>query len=174
MQKLFFLLTSLLSLCGWLGCQPQVVPERLRTNFLPLDSKLAQMLTPDALAISPTEAQSLSNPIYLDAREVEEYRVSHLPGSLRIGYDSPDFSLLSTLDKNRPIVVYCTIGYRSERMAQQIRKRGFTQVYNLYGSIYAWDLADYPLQNADGKPTKKVHTYNKKWSSFYPGKDAVY
>ncbi len=151
-----------------LGCQQQVVPERLQTSYAPLNEKLASMVTADAVAISPQEAKQLQKPIFLDARELEEYQVSHLPQAWHIGYDQPQLEQLAGLDKESPLVVYCTIGYRSERMAQKLRKLGFKQVYNLYGSIYAWAMAGYPLERAGGESTQKIHTYNKKWGTYYP------
>lgn len=151
-----------------LGCQHQPVPERLKTSYAPLNEKLAGMILADEHAISPMEARSLDNPVFLDARETEEYAISHLPGARRIGYDDPNFSILDEVDRSRPLVVYCTVGYRSERMANKLRDRGFSRVYNLYGSIYAWSLAGFPLEDKQGQPTEVVHTYNRKWGSYFP------
>ena len=151
-----------------LSCQQDAVPERLLTPHPPLNKKLAKMVTANDQALSPLEASSLENVTFLDSRETVEYNISHFPNALQVGYDQPDFSVLSNLDKEQPIVVYCTIGYRSERMAEQIRSKGFKNVFNLYGSIYAWSLADLPLEDQHGQPTKMVHTYNKKWGSYFP------
>lgn len=164
LPTLAFLIFSLTGI----SCQPAPVPERLQTSYAPLNEKLAKTIKADEHAISAEEASALSNPLFLDAREVEEYNVSHLPGAERIGYDQPDFALVAEVDKDRPVVVYCTIGYRSERMAKQLRDQGFSKVYNLYGSIYAWSLAGLPLENAQGRPTKSIHTYNKKWGTYFP------
>lgn len=165
LTRLFGLLTVL---SAALGCQSQSLPERLKTNHPPLDEKLSRMVTPDTNAISPDEARKLTAPLFLDARETEEFEVSHLPGALPLGYDRPNFAALTGVEPERPLVVYCTIGYRSERMARRLRQRGFKRVYNLYGSIYAWSLAGLPLENADGEPTEMVHTYNRKWGQYYP------
>jgi len=40
---------------------------------------------------------------------------------------------------------------------------GFTNVYNLYGSIFDWVEKGYPLENAEGNSTLQVHTYNQRW-----------
>lgn len=151
-----------------LGCNAQPIPERLKTTYEPLNTKLSKMLSVDKFTISPAEAQQLDQPVYLDAREVSEYETSHLPGAKMLGFNKPDFQVLNQLDKNQNIVVYCTIGYRSEKMVARLRKRGFTNVYNLYGSIYAWSLSGFPLEDKEGKPTKMVHTYNKKWGTYFP------
>lgn len=145
----------------------QEVPARLKTGYPVLDQKLATLVTADASALSAKEANALENAIFLDAREPTEYGVSHLPNALLLGYDKPNYKVLKGLDKSRPVVVYCTVGYRSERAAAKLRKRGFKEVYNLYGSLYAWKLAGLPLENAQG-PTEKLHTYNKKWGTFVP------
>lgn len=150
------------------SCQAQPVPERLETTYNPLNKKLAKTISADEYAISAPEAKNLQSPLFLDARETAEYQVSHLPDAVRIGFDNPDFSVLNSVDKQRPVVVYCTIGYRSERIANDLRSKGFNNVYNLYGSIYAWKLAGYSLEDKQGKPTDKIHTYNKKWGTYYP------
>jgi rhodanese-related sulfurtransferase len=100
----------------------------------------------------------------LDAREWEEYKISHLPGARFIGYDDFSATSLKGIDTNTRIVVYCSVGYRSEKIAEKLEKLGYTHVYNLYGSIFEWANRGYPLFNIQDEPVKKVHTYNKKWS----------
>lgn len=172
--RFLFIFLVFISAFSQLSCQQQSVPERLLTSYEPLNEKLANTISADENAISAQEAKSLKDAIFLDAREDAEYSISHIPAALQIGYNQPTYELLNQFSKDRPIVVYCTIGYRSERIAKQLRNKGFSKVYNLYGSIYAWDLAGFPLEDAEGQPTKKVHTYNKKWSAYYPGSAAVY
>ena len=156
-------LTTLLVACG----RAQDVPDRLLTGHAELDQKLARMVTADSLALSAREAAALEGAAFLDARELEEYGVSHLPGAIPLGYDDPDFDLLNGMDLDRPLVVYCTVGYRSERMAEKLREAGFRRVYNLYGSIYAWKLAGLPVEDARGA-TDRIHTYNRKWGGYAP------
>ena len=165
MRSLLYLIAFLPLLLT--GCMlAQDVPPRLLTGHAELDERLARLVTADSLAISAADARAL-HPVFIDAREPEEYAVSHLPEAVPLGYDDPDFSRLSAVDKRRPVVVYCTVGYRSERMARQLRERGFERVYNLYGSIYAWKLAGFPVYDAAG-PTNRLHTYNRKWGNFVP------
>ncbi len=109
----------------------------------------------------------------LDAREREEYEVSHIPGAQYIGYNYFDESLLKGLDKNSPTVVYCSVGYRSEKIAERLRKMGFTKVYNLYGSLFEWANKGYPLENAKGQKTRRIHTYNQSWSQWVNRKGLI-
>ncbi|THH35536.1 rhodanese-like domain-containing protein [Neolewinella litorea] len=168
MRFLNFTLLALAVCCVY-ACRlsSQEIPPRLRTGYGPLDDRLSRMVTADSLSLSPAEVRQLDDPLLLDAREPVEYGVSHLPGARNLGYDDARYELLSGVDPDRPLVVYCTVGYRSERMAEELRSRGFRRVYNLYGSIYAWALAGYPLVDQAG-PTRRIHTYNKKWGTYFP------
>ena len=52
--------------------------------------------------------------IILDSRELDEFKVSHIEGAILVGYDHFKLSSLpDSIDKNSPIVVYCTLGVRS-------------------------------------------------------------
>ena len=102
----------------------------------------------------------------LDIRELDEYLVSHLPGASHFGYDQPKWDILDTIDKDQPIVVYCSIGYRSEKIGEKLMKKGFTNVRNLYGSIFEWANQNYPMVDKDGNATNSVHGYNKRWSKW--------
>ncbi len=98
--------------------------------------------------------------LILDARERKEFDVSHLPDAKFAGYKHFDIDDWQDVDKDRPIVVYCSVGYRSEKVGKKLKKAGFTQVYNLYGGLFEWVNRNHPLASK----TQKVHTYNKKWS----------
>ncbi len=114
--------------------------------------------------IAPSDVKRASNMVILDARERSEYEVSHLPNAVFIGYNNFEKKLVDSLAKDRPIVVYCSIGYRSEKIGEKLQKLGFTKVYNLYGSIFEWVNQGNVVVDKNGQPTKKVHTYNKNWS----------
>ncbi len=102
-------------------------------------------------------------PLLLDARTAAEYAVSHLKTAQRIDPNTPDLTALDAIAKETPLVVYCSIGYRSARVAAQLQQVGFTQVYDLEGSIFQWANEARPLFQAE-QPTFKVHPYNAQWS----------
>lgn len=99
----------------------------------------------------------------LDARDIQEYNVSHIKGALHIGYENLNWEILKTIDKNHPIALYCSIGYRSEKVAEQLRDRGYTNVVNVYGSIFEWVNRGYEVVGKTGQPINKVHGYSKAW-----------
>jgi len=103
--------------------------------------------------------------LFLDAREIEEYQISHLPAAKHIGFDNFNPKVLANVNKNSKIVVYCSIGYRSEKIATKLINLGYTNVHNLYGSIFEWSNKSYPIYQ-NKKQMFEVHTYNKKWSQW--------
>ena len=103
--------------------------------------------------------------IILDSRELPEYETSHIEGAIHVGYNKLQHDVIQDIPKDAEIVVYCSVGYRSERVAYQLQKKGYSNVKNLYGSIFEWANRGYPLISADGSTTD-VHTYNRKWSQW--------
>lgn len=119
-------------------------------------------ITVQELAMPKTKA------IVLDAREKREYQVSHLKNAIHVGYDFFDLEEISKQlsDKQQTIVVYCSLGIRSEDIAEQFKNAGYTNVYNLYGGIFEWKNNNFVVYDADELPTDNVHTYSKAWSSW--------
>lgn len=101
-----------------------------------------------------------SLPILLDVRTEAEYAVSHLPGARRVDPRSSASQVAGALEPGRPVVAYCSVGYRSSQMAERLQKAGLTNVFNLDGSIFQWANEGKPLEQA-GNPAKLVHPYNK-------------
>ena len=99
-------------------------------------------------------------PLLLDVRTKSEFEVSHLAGATRIE-PGADVSKLA-LPKDKPIVTYCSVGYRSAAMAKKLRDAGYGHVTNLEGSIFRWANENRPLVHY-GQPTDKVHPYNGVW-----------
>ncbi len=115
--------------------------------------------------------------IILDAREESEYKVSHLKNALFVGYNS--FNLKETLaklpkDKTEKIVVYCSLGVRSETIAHKLINAGYTNVYNLYGGIFEWKNKDFQVIDTLGNETEKVHAFNKSWGNWLKKGKKVY
>lgn len=104
--------------------------------------------------------------ILLDARERKEYEVSRIPGAKWVGYDDFDLSRVKDIDKDKPVLLYCSIGYRSEKIGERLKAAGFSNVYNLYGSIFEWANKGYPVEDMNGKPVKKLHAYNWMWGKW--------
>jgi rhodanese-related sulfurtransferase len=151
----------------FLGCGAQVPANRAHCTNPAFDKHVTCYLSFTVPTIDPNGLKKLPpQTVILDAREKNEYEVSHIPKATHCGYNQFDIQKWQHLVKNQPIVVYCSIGYRSEKIAEKLKKAGFTQVYNLYGSIFEWVNQGNSVVDAQGKPTKKVHTFNKSWSQW--------
>ncbi len=122
----------------------------------------------------PAEVGSLASWVVLDTRALEEFEVSHLPGARFMDYQSFKAEALEDLPRDTPILVYCSVGYRSERIGEKLQDAGFTHVRNLYGGIFYWHQEGKPIVNIAEEPTHRIHTYNKKWSAWCLTGEKVY
>lgn len=101
--------------------------------------------------------------VLLDARALNEYKVSHIKNSHWVGYDDFDLSRVNALSKDQPIIVYCSVGYRSEKIAEKLKSAGFTQVYNLVGGIFDWVNSGYTVMDSLESQTENVHAFSRLW-----------
>lgn len=102
--------------------------------------------------------------VVLDAREEEEFEVSHIRHARHVGYIWFDMREVYDIPKTDTVVVYCTIGNRSERIGEKLQKAGYRHVFNLFGGIYEWVNQRNPVYNADDVQTTEVHVYDKNWA----------
>lgn len=129
------------------------------------DNMLDDLLTQSVPYVTVEELKLLDNVVLLDARPEKEYEVSHLEGAECVGFESFKKGKVAHLSPEDTIVVYCSVGYRSEKVGEKLQALGFKNVYNLYGSIFEWVNQGNPVVNTAGK-TEEVHTYNKEWSQW--------
>jgi rhodanese-related sulfurtransferase len=101
-------------------------------------------------------------PQLLDVREPEEFAVSHLAGAIQIPPEASPEQVIEQIDLKRPVVLYCSVGYRSSALAERLIDAGATEVINLEGSIFKWANEGRPMWH-EGKATKQAHPYNQKF-----------
>ncbi len=116
--------------------------------------------------VSVDSLKHLKNVVLLDAREKQEYNVSHLKNAKNVGYIWFDMRKVYDIPKDANIVVYCSIGYRSEKVGEKLLKNGFQNVHNLYGSIFEWVNQGNPVYKSSGVQTTEIHTFNKSWAKW--------
>jgi len=124
----------------------------------------------DAAAL---RAGALDNPMLVDCRKTSEQAVSRLPGAVV----RDDFEAQRDADPQRfagrPVVIYCTIGYRSGRYAAALRKQGI-DAYNLHGGVLDWAHDGGAFLTPEGADTRDVHVYGRQWSLLPADYDATY
>lgn len=140
----------------------------------PIDKALARFNS-GALPYIDTETaavwQQKESVIFLDTRSIDEFKVSHLPKAQFIGYKEFDGENIDALnlEKSKQIVVYCSIGVRSEQIGLKLKELGYNNIYNLYGGIFLWYNQNRLIVDTDQKPTRKIHGYDKNWAKFIEG-----
>ncbi|WPP52758.1 rhodanese-like domain-containing protein [Catalinimonas niigatensis] len=100
--------------------------------------------------------------LILDTRSLEEYQVSHIKGAQWVGYDEFTLDKIDTFARDTTVVLYCSVGYRSDIVGKKLQEAGFQRVYNLWGGIFAWVNEEMPVYQED-KITKKIHPYSSLW-----------
>lgn len=80
----------------------------------------------------------------LDVRTPQEYMQFRLANAHLIPIDQL-MQRMGELPKDRPILVYCAVGSRSAQVFNYLARRGYEEVYNLDGGIYAWAQGGYPI-----------------------------
>ena len=111
--------------------------------------------------------------LLLDTRTAAEFNVSHLAGARFVDYEQFEKNAFADLPREKPVVVYCTVGARSERVGERLKALGFKNVRNLYGGIFEWVNEGHPVRNAQG-PTLNVHPYSVLWSPWLRRGNKVY
>lgn len=78
----------------------------------------------------------------LDVRTVAEYSEGHIPGSMNINVLDKGFEAVadSTLQKDKPVAVYCRSGKRSKKAAAILSGKGY-KVYDLDKGFIGWEEA---------------------------------
>ena len=130
--------------------------------------KLVRRRFPNVRQLSPTELSAWladpnrPQPRVLDVRRPDEFSLSRLPGARRVDRNEKVANLRDPAATDRPVVVYCSVGYRSSKLASRLIKAGMMNVFNLEGSIFQWANEGRPLVNSNG-PAVKVHPYSRRW-----------
>ena len=141
-----------------------------------LDKTLERFNRQTVPYISVDELKVNDSVVLLDTRTWQEYSVSHLKGAHWVGHRAFDLDSVTSLvpDRKTPIVVYCSIGVRSEDIGEKLKKAGFAQVKNLYGGIFEWINRDNPVFDLKGRKTERVHAFSKYWGKLLEKGEKVY
>ena len=166
----FLLLLNLLFVS--ISCAQEIPTDRPHCSDQAFDQKVSKTINFTVPLIGVEELKEIQNEVYIfDTRKKEEYNLSHIKGAKYLGYKDFDPKRLSDIPKNSKIVVYCSIGYRSEKIGEKLQSLGYTNVYNLYGSLFDWVNRGNPVFKSNETKTRKVHTYNKDWSRWVINRD---
>ena len=107
----------------------------------------------DELLLTAQEAQALIEQnkgddkfAILDLRSPDEYRQGHIEGARSVNYYATNFQrMVSLLDRDATILLYCQKGRQSTLALRAMTKLGFSRMYILDGGIDEWVRAGLPL-----------------------------
>ncbi len=141
-----------------------------------IDGTLAKFNTQSVPYISVNELKNHNQSFLLDTRKKEEFNVSHLSQAHWVGYETFNIAAVEQLipDKNSSIVVYCSIGVRSEDIGEKLKKAGYSNVKNLYGGIFQWKADGELVFDPSGNSTEKVHAFSKQWGKLLTNAQKIY
>ncbi|HKL02953.1 MAG TPA: rhodanese-like domain-containing protein [Cryomorphaceae bacterium] len=147
-------------------------------NKMGFDLMIKTLISGDIDTLNGEAVASMLNSgedvVLLDAREKQEFEVSHIPNSRFVGHESFEIESLSGISKSDTIVVYCSVGKRSEDVARKIAEAGYTNVYNYFGGIFDWTNRGFPVVNIHNEKTSCVHPYSKVWGIWVNNLDKCY
>jgi len=156
MTKLIIAASITAFLSGLFGVTWDEVDTRIATEF-----PSVEFVSSDELLQSVNESAQQA-PLLFDVRDAEEFAVSHLTNAANLMSGAAIASVVP--DKNAPIVVYCSVGYRSAGVAAELEQLGYTNVRNLHHSLFEWANKGYPMTNALCD-TQQVHPFNRTWGT---------
>ena len=134
MKKVFFILTLGLSLSA-MSCSNN--PEQ---ETAPQKNEQGQtIISKDVDVAEFSKLVNSGEGQILDVRTPEEWADGTIKNATKMNFFNANFNTqLTKLDKNKPVYVYCKSGGRSGKAKKEMKKMGFTAIYNLNGGIGAW------------------------------------
>jgi molybdopterin/thiamine biosynthesis adenylyltransferase/rhodanese-related sulfurtransferase len=83
--------------------------------------------------------ESSETPLFVDVREPDEWEEGHVPGAIHVTRGRLESRIEGLVpDKERPLVVYCSVGARSAFATKALGEIGYTDVVNLAGGFTEW------------------------------------
>lgn len=111
------------------------------------------------LDLDPVQAQQwLSQkdaPLLVDVRNPDEYAQERLANSQLVPLPDLD-KRWPELPKNRPILLYCHAGKRSQKALDLLREKGFKDLHQIAGGITAWKEQRLPVLS-ESVPNHTLH-----------------
>ncbi|MFC0185153.1 thioredoxin [Pseudarcicella hirudinis] len=120
---------------------------------------LSQVLSPNDFEKKYSENP---NAQLIDVRTPGEYGGGHLPNAQNVDYRSADFAQkIQSLDKEKPVFVYCLSGGRSKAASDLLRQNGFKEVIDLQGGYLKWTSLNKPVEGSKAEKSTAEGSFSK-------------
>lgn len=145
---------SLVILLGVLlnACQNDPQNTQSRTDSKP-DTLVAVPVFQDTLLISLGAVDFYKvlvdkpNMPIIDMRTAKEYAAGHIYRAINIPSDDPMFmNRLAALTRTQEYAVYCSSGFYSKSVAEQMKNMNFKRIFHLKNGIMQWGESGQALQ----------------------------
>lgn len=103
------------------------------------------MMVPQIDARDARRAVDEQDALLVDVRESNEWGDARIPGALHVPL-SEFQARVGDLPKDRPLILYCASGARSNAAAGFLLGQGFPDVVNLAPGIAGWQAAGLPIE----------------------------
>jgi rhodanese-related sulfurtransferase len=91
--------------------------------------------------------------LVLDVRSTAEFAHGHIANAVSVPISGPgaeEFEKrVSTIDRNKPILVHCLRGTRSAKAVEKMKAMGFTNLSDFAGGYSAWTQAGKPVEEGN-------------------------
>lgn len=133
--------------------------ERIKAIARIAYPNVAQLSTESLAEWMANAGESL---LLVDVRSAEEFAVSQLRGAVNLR--TPE-AIANAVRQHglAKTVLYCSVGFRSSRLANALAARGLSHVLNLEGSIFQWANEGRALFQGE-RQANQVHPCGKRWA----------
>jgi rhodanese-related sulfurtransferase len=132
--------------------------EKIKTLCRTAFPSVKQITTEELAEWLETPQQST---LLVDVRSPEEFAVSRLRGAANLRSAGAISQAISEQQASKTIL-YCSVGFRSSRIAQHLTSGIGSGVFNLEGSIFEWANEGRPVYR-DEVEVRQVHPYADRW-----------
>jgi rhodanese-related sulfurtransferase len=151
-----------------------IVSSIIAAQSVTYDGMLNTLLKKTVDPIVANKAEKAKNALFLDTRTKREFEISHINKAQWIGYEEFKIAKLMNVPKTKEIIVYCTVGVRSEQIGEKLKKAGYSNVKNLWGGIFSWVNDGHPIIDNSGNQTIKVHAFSPEWGIWLKKGEKIY
>ena len=104
------------------------------------DRNAQEVKTIQIISVAEMEEALKADDVQLvDVRTEREYKKGHLVNAKNIVYQGANWDeQVASLDKDKPVYVYCAKGGRSAKCAALLEEAGFKKIFDLDGGITQW------------------------------------
>lgn len=133
----FLLLVTTVFACA----QPSPVTGRTKDG--PIDQIVTRNIGPQEFSSILSDHPEVQ---IVDVRTPQETAAGIISGARLMDIYDPAFrQMASSLDPNKPVLLYCRSGNRSGQAMGLLSTMGFRELYNLQGGMMAWQASGLPV-----------------------------